>query len=258
MYDNLPEDCDLKTGTIKLRRQLVKNRFNCNLYIKYTGTITITTLLFVLINGCGTIKKWSNDPPEIRSFTVPKQVEYGETVVFKVRVFDPEDDALSYTWDVSDGTLLGEAGDEVQWTAPELPLGEVAPSISVKVDVYIRDGGEEDVSKSASIIVVSKGYRIGQSLSGTYELVRTQVNGDSVAAVGKMTLTATTYTRELEEEDHFSSGSYSLIEPFDERKGNIYWLADGSNQPIKSTYTWDGKLLVIYYPSTSTTYVYQK
>lgn len=236
----------------------MKNRFISNLYQKHNVTIVMFLFLLLLINGCGYIDKWTNDPPEIRSFTVPKQVEYGETVVFKVRVFDPENDALSYTWDVSDGTLLGEAGAEVQWTAPELPLGEVAPSISVKVDVYIRDSGEEDVSKSASIIVVSKGYKIAQILSGTYELVRTQVNGDPVDAAGKMTLSATTYTREFEEDNQFSSGSYRLIEPFDERKGNIHWLADGSNQPVRSTYTWDGKLLVIYYPSTSTTHVYQK
>ena len=113
-------------------------------------------------------------PPEINTFTVPKEVRYGESVELKVGVSDPENDELTYTWEVSAGTLTTEQGAEVQWTAPELPTSEIEPDQTVTVHVSIRDQGEETVSKSAAIVVFSKSYRVAESLSGVYELVRTQ------------------------------------------------------------------------------------
>lgn len=230
------------------------------------GLIILLVLQIALLSGCEEYRELTNDPPKITSFTVPTEVEYGETVGLKVRVIDPEDDPLSYTWDVSDGTLIGDTGPEVQWTAPELPSEEVVPPKVVTVHVQVRDGGEEDASKTASIIVFSKFYRVAQALSGTYTLVSKRVHGEPVEETGVLRLTITTFTRELQNileggiqgPVRFVSGTYKLIKPFDERKGTIRWFADGNPTPTISTYTWDGKVFVIFFPATSTQYVYSR
>ena len=215
-------------------------------------------LQLAMLSGCGQIDKWTNDPPKIASFTVPTEVQYGKTVQFKVRAFDPEDDTLTYLWDVSAGTLIGDTDPEVQWTAPKLPIEEMTPPTAVKVAVYVRDGGEEDVSKSTSIIVFSKTYKVAQALSGVYKLVRTQVNGEPIEEVGTMRLTTTTFTREFQNTNQFLSGSYKLVAPYDERKGTIHWFSDGNPVPTVSTYTWDGQFLVLFLPDVSAQYVYTR
>ena len=225
----------------------------------YCRTITLFIILVISLNGCEQIDNLRNGPPEINSFTVPERVQYGETVEFKVNVFDPEDDELTYSWDVSGGILKSDTETEVQWIAPALPEEEVVPPQTVAVHVSVRDGGEEDASKSATIIVYSKAYEVANALKGVYELVLTQVNGETVESLGGiMRLTTTTFTRQFEEDDQFFSGFYQLVEPYNDKKGAINWFPDGIPHLSVSTYTWDGKLLVIYWDATSTTHVYEK
>ena len=212
----------------------------------------------LILSGCDEYERWRNDPPKINTFTTPKEVRYGESVDLKIGVSDPENDTLTYTWEVSGGILTAEEGPEVQWTAPALPNTEIAPDQTVTVHVIVRDAGEEIVSKSASIIVFSKSYRVAEALSGVYELIRAQVDGKPVEEFGSMRLTTTTFTREFQKDDQFLFGSYKLIEPFDENKGIIYWFSDDNPEPILSTYTWDGELLVLFWTATSTGHVYQK
>jgi len=227
----------------------------------YTVLLVIFPLLacqLLIFSSCDEYESWTNDPPEINTFTVPKEVRYGESLTLKVGAFDPENDELTYTWEVSAGTLTTEQGAEIQWTAPELPASEIGPDQTITVHVSIRDQGEEIVSKSAAIIVFSKSYRVAEALSGVYELVRTQLAGETTEAFGSMRLTTTTFTREYQSNGAFFFGSYKLIEPFDAQKGTIYWFSDGSTEPIVSTYTWDGELLVLFWTATSTGHVYQK
>ena len=212
----------------------------------------------LILGGCDGYESWTNDPPEINTFTVPKAVRYGETVEFNVGVFDPENDDLTYTWHASAGTLRSTETATVEWTAPELAASEIQPDEIITVHVAVRDQGEEIVSKSATITVYSKAYRVADALSGHYQLIREQVGGQTTEALGSMRLTTTTFTREYQDTDAFFYGSYQLIEPFDERKGTIYWFSDGSTEPVVSTYTWDGELLVLFWTATSTGHVYQK
>jgi len=226
------------------------------------GSMVLLTLYLLMMTGCGQVEKYTNDPPEITNFAVPKEVAYGETVEFRVRVFDPEDDAITYAWDVTAGDLLSETGAVVQWTAPALPAERVVSPMAVNVHVYIRDGiSEENVSKSASVIVFSKAFKIAKSFSGVYELIRYEVHQDPVRATGTMTLTPTTFTRQhnlQEGSDVFISGSFELVEPFDERKGTINWFSDTTAATTTSTYTWDGRLLIFVWKNSTITAVYQK
>lgn len=231
---------------------------NPMLYVTQLAVLLFIACQLLIFSSCDEYESWTNDPPEINTFTVPKEVRYGESVELKVGVSDPENDELTYTWEVSAGTLTGEEGAAVQWTAPELRDSEIAPDETITVHVSVRDQGEETVSKSASIIVFSKSYRVAEALSGVYELVRTQVDGKTTEAFGSMRLTTATFTREYQENSVFFFGSYKLIEPFDERRGTIYWFSDGTTEPIVSTYTWDGELLVLFWTDTATGHVYQK
>lgn len=228
------------------------------LYATRLGMFLFLICQLLIFSSCDQYESWTNDPPEINTFTVPKEVRYGESVTLKVGAFDPENDELTYIWEVSAGALGAEQGTEIQWTAPALPDSEIAPDQTITVHVSIRDKGEETVSKSAAITVYSKSYRVAEALSGSYELVRTQLAGETTEAFGSMRLTTATFTREYQSDGAFFFGSYKLIEPFDAQKGTIYWFSDGSTEPIVSTYTWDGELLVLFWTATSTGHVYQK
>ena len=170
------------------------------------AVILLLICQLLIFSSCGEYERLTNDPPEINTFTVPKEVRYGESVTLKVGAFDPENDELTYTWEVSAGTLAAEQSAEIQWTAPELLISEIEPDQTVTVHVSIRDQGEEVASKSASITVYSKLYRTAAALSGSYELVRTQLAGETTEAFGSMRLTTATFTREYQENGAFFFG----------------------------------------------------
>ena len=229
------------------------------------GLVILLILQIAIFSGCDQYEEFTNDPPEITTFTVPAEVEYGETIKLRIRAFDADNDSLTYVWDVSEGTLIGDTGPEVQWTAPK-SLEEMVPSKVVTVNVYVRDGGEKDVSKTASIIVYSKPYRVAEVLSGTYRLVSKSVHGDPVQVTSILRLTTTTFTREFQDilegeaqgQTQFVTGSYKLIKPFDERSGTIHWFTHGDPTPSISIYTWDSKFFVLILPATATQYVYTR
>ena len=221
--------------------------------------VILLVLIATLLSSCDLYENWRNGEPTINSLDVPKQVQYGETAEFKVSAFDPEDDNLTYVWYVSDGVLKGETEHTVQWIAPVLINEEVVPPKTVTVRVSVQDEGEEVISKTASILVFSKAYEVAIALSGEYDLVLSQVKGETVETQGGvMRLTTTTFTRQFVENVQFFSGAYQLIEPYDDKKGTINWFSDGIPIPTTSTYTWDGKLLIIYWSDTATAHVYEK
>ena len=238
-----------------------------NPYKKSTqiGLVILLVLQIAIFSGCEQYEEFTNDPPEITTLTVPAEVEYGETVQLRIRAFDADDDSLTYIWDVSEGTLVSGTGPEVQWTAPESDE-EMVPSRVVTVNVYVRDGSEKDASKTATILVYSKPYRVAETLSGTYTLAAKSVHGDPVEVTGTLRLTPTTFTQEFQEvlegeaqsQKQFVTGSYKLVRPFDQNSGTIHWFTHGALKPLVVTYTWDGRFLALVFRADATQYIYNR
>ena len=238
-----------------------------NLYNKpiQISLVILLVLQIAIFSGCDQYKELTNDPPEITNLTVPVEVEYGETVQLRIKAFDADDDELTYIWDVSEGTLVSDTGAEVQWTAPEASE-EMVPSKIVTVNVYVRDGSEKDASKTATILVYSKPYRVAEVLSGTYRIVSKSVHGDPVQVTGTLRLTPTTFTQEFQEvlegeaqsRKQFVTGAYKLVRPYDQNRGTIHWFKQGDPRPSVITYTWDGRLLALVFPADATQYIYKR
>ncbi len=229
------------------------------------GAVVLIVLQIAIFSGCDQYEEFTNDPPEITNLTVPAEVEYGETVQLRIRAFDANDDSLTYIWDVSEGTLVTDTGPEVQWTAPESDE-EMVPSRVVTVNVYVRDGSEKDASKTATILVYSKPYKVAETLSGTYRLVSKSVHGDPVQVTGTLRLTPTTFTQEFQEVlegeaqslKQFVTGSYKLVRPFNQNSGTIHWFTQGNPRPSVITYTWDGRFLALVFRTDATQYIYNR
>ena len=229
------------------------------------GVVILLVLQIAIFSGCDQYEEFTNDPPEITNLTVPVEVEYGETVQLRIRAFDADNDDLTYIWDVSEGTLVSDTGPEVQWTAPE-SSEKMVPSKVVTVNVYVRDGSEKDASKTATILVYSKPYRVAEVLSGTYTLVSKSVHGDPVQVTGTLRLTPTTFTQEFQEVlegeaqslKQFVTGSYKLVRPFDQSSGTIHWFTQGNPRPSVITYTWDGRFLALVFRADATQYIYNR
>ena len=117
---------------------------------------------------------------------------------------------------------------KAHWLATRVPKSsglppeaseEMVPSKVVTVNVYVRDGSEKDASKTATILVYSKPYRVAEVLSGTYRLVSKSMHGDPVQVTGTLRLTPTTFTQEFQEvlegkvqsPKQFVTGSYKLV-----------------------------------------------
>ena len=139
------------------------------------GALILSVLqIAIFISGCEAV----NDPPKIITFTVPAEVEYGKTVEFKVGADDPEGNPLTYSWEVSAGTLIGSTEPEVQWTAPELPLEELVPPTVVRVHVYVQDVRQEEVFETASITVFSKTYKVMREGTDAVDVDPEPINTD--------------------------------------------------------------------------------
>ncbi len=191
---------------------------------KHCTPLLLLLIYIASLSGCDQYDNLKNNPPKINSLDVPEKVQYGETVEFKVSTFDAEEDTLTYLWYVSDGSLVDDTNPIVKWIAPELPDKEVVPSVTVTVYINVRDEGEDDISQSASISVYSKVYEVANTLSGEYELLRTQVDEATLdPSSGTMRLTISTFTSEFDTGDQFYSGAYELVEPFDENIRTKQW-----------------------------------
>ena len=234
-------------------------------FSKFTriGALTLAVLhIVVFISGCEVVTEFTNEPPKITYFIVPVEVAYGETVEFKVGAYDAEDDPLTYSWEVSAGTLSGNTEPEVQWTAPEFSTEEEVLSKAVRVDVSVQDGGEKEASKTGSITVFSKTYRLLETLTGTYTLISKRVQGARVEETGGLRLTPTTFTRESQSPVgggvQVIAGSYKLVAPFGMKHGQMQWLTQEDPAPSVATYSREDQRLAIFFPATSTEYVYTR
>ena len=168
------------------------------------GALILSVLqIAIFISGCEAV----NDPPKIITFTVPAEVEYGKTVEFKVGADDPEGNPLTYSWEVSAGTLIGSTEPEVQWTAPELPLEELVPPTVVRVHVYVQDVRQEEVFETASITVFSKTYKVMREGTDAVDVDYVYREFRVSEVQGPVQVT----------------GSYELVDPFGTKNSPMEW-----------------------------------
>ncbi len=93
-------------------------------------------------------KTAGNQPPVISEFKADEsQLVLGATTALTVDAKDPEDDVLTFTYNVSAGTVSGN-GAAVQFTAPNTDA-------LIKITVSVSDGKNEPVTKEISITVGS-------------------------------------------------------------------------------------------------------
>jgi len=111
----------------------------------FTFLIFTLALILILVESC----KKDNLPPSIVEFSSDVQLaDWGDVINLHVVANDPEQEALSYLWQVSGGTLLSDPSKRnVQW---EMPNSDGTLTYMVEV----RDA-ENIVSKSDSIQVIS-------------------------------------------------------------------------------------------------------
>ena len=86
-----------------------------------------------------------NMPPVIDELLLPESVEAGAETHLQVVKHDPENDALTVNWRVSEGSL--DTINEI-WTAPK-------HETTVEITVFVSDGSNKAVSTMGSVQVIS-------------------------------------------------------------------------------------------------------
>jgi opacity protein-like surface antigen len=90
-----------------------------------------------------------NRPPSASCFANPTTVYPGDTVASRVNATDPDNDALTYTWTATGGTIDG-TGSQVRWTSAGLAVG------SYIVTARVNDGRGGTTTCSVEIRVASR------------------------------------------------------------------------------------------------------
>ena len=120
-----------------------------------TMSILIEFILLSLLLSCGgggggggksTINNTTNAAPVIQSISAnPSSVQIGGSVVLSCSAKDADNDPLSYSWNVTGGSLSSQTGATIFWTAPNI-TGNYAATCAAS------DGASID-SKTVTIAV---------------------------------------------------------------------------------------------------------
>jgi len=164
----------------------------------------------------------SNRAPTVTAGCNPCTIEIGGTAQLSAAASDPDGDALSYQWTITQGAFSSAASASPAWTAPLAPAAVVAT-----VSVSDGRGGSASTSLTLQVVLRDKlpaGARLvsGQSLispDGRYRLV---YQGD-----GNLVL-----YDEVERSAPWSSGTAGLStgQVVMQTDGNFV-IYDGSNRP---------------------------
>ena len=232
-----------------------------------TGLVILFILQAVILTGCAQYEELTNDPPEITTFTIPNEVEYGETVEFRARVFDPEDDSIEVCVGGNRWHFGGRSGPPRSVDCSRTAAGGDCPAESRnRLSLRTRWRRGRVSTKRQRLLSSPSPIKLRNSSAVPIRSSPNRSQGDPVAETSTLRLTSTTFTREIQSNPEaevqaptqFITGTYRFIEPFDESSGTIHWFPTGSTSPDVSTYTWDSRLLVVFYPETATSLIYEK
>ncbi len=109
---------------------------------------SLLMIALLCVAGCGgedEPPKITNSQPVIDRLIVPAEVQAGAQVKLKAFAHDADGDALTYTWEVSAGSV-DSAG---LWSVP-------SAATSALVSVHVRDGVNPPVTSSKKSVTITK------------------------------------------------------------------------------------------------------
>ena len=117
---------------------MIYDKTNLNIFNRITMKISLSILFFsFLLPGCvqptdTDVNTAGNDDPVINSITIdPVFIRVGTTTTVTVDATDSDGDALSYSWSVALGDIIG-SGKQVRYTAAFCCVGVNTINVVVK------------------------------------------------------------------------------------------------------------------------------
>ena len=109
--------------------------------------VSLLIIALLCVAGCGEEEppEITNSQPVIDRVIVPEEVNAGETVKLEVVAHDVDGDSLTYTWEVSGGTV--DSGG--LWSVP-------SEATSATVMVHVSDGANPPVASPKSSVTIIK------------------------------------------------------------------------------------------------------
>lgn len=112
------------------------------------GQFSVASIILstVLCGGCNQ----PNNPPVIESLTAESlEVKQSENTSIECIAYDPDEDELSYHWDITGGNISGQ-GPTITWKAP-------SRCANYSVTVTVADGRGGQASRQVKIRVIKPG-----------------------------------------------------------------------------------------------------
>jgi hypothetical protein len=144
-------------------RKISRNSATAATEMKFARWIRWTVLVLIVIAmvNTGACADTANEAPVITSVTATSaNVGLGGTTTVACVATDPDEDTITYSWTVTDGTISGE-GSTVTWIAPS-----VEGNFTISVAVDDGEGGADTGTVAVSVVVTTGSISVESNPSG--------------------------------------------------------------------------------------------